>query len=151
MKRACSVFLLALLVFWIGMVLVARSSAATPPGPSVRGWIHEGVVVRCDRINRPYYDPLSQQIHLPVSYCRVLAGTRMDWVTAYVTWNLAHELGHAAGFSAEDEADCYAASHVAAVARELRRTPAQTRYIVRAAQRGGFGYRVIPASCWRRS
>ncbi len=113
-----------------------------------------GVAVFCDSPGRPYADVAGA--HLPAWECRSIRGRAVDWFTAYATFNLAHEIGHLKtgclgnGNACEDAADCSAAGHVAQVASLTGRTARQTRLIIRLAREGqGFGYRKIPARCWR--
>lgn len=117
-----------------------------------------GAEIECSpTVQRPFYALAADTIHLPAAYCRVLVGPRVDWVTAYVTFNLAHELGHrvspgcvTSGTECESDADCYAAGHLRPLARLLERTAGETRYMVRSARAApGFGYRPIPPQCWR--
>lgn len=149
-------------LIWITLTLAVAETPRAADGPG-SGWHASRLSaitaadIACDpAARRPFYARASDTIYLPAAYCRVLIERQVDWVTAYVTFILAHELGHRAAECAaseadcEDGADCYAAGHLRSLARRFGRAPAEIRYMVRVA-RAGFGYRPIPAPCWPKS
>jgi hypothetical protein len=91
-----------------------------------------------------------REIVLNDALCAPLrAAPRPREMTDMAVFVLAHELGHASGLPAEDDADCYAAGSMVRVALALgfpRRTALRFRRSARAA---GWGYRRVPARCWR--